>query len=245
MEASSEPTAHELTRNAILSAEQRLSASFADDAGQELAVADDAASFLVTVMTAVGERSGNVQVDADGTPTGGAVDVLQLFALQMIGARAVRVIRAARAVLATGYESESRAHDRILFELLAHRKEILADPTGAEAKAWMDGKRVYGIAARVAKMAPGDLYKNLSMDSHGDARPLLRLLNLEEETMLLQPVRTSATRASLLMHAGLARDHAVLIAGHAGIELSGVHSLDDEISAGWARLEADAPAGAA
>lgn len=231
---------HKRIHEAIGNVEQKLIGSFEQDVGTELEVADIAASALATVLISIGERTGNIDVDEDGTLTGGDVHVLQLFALQLMGARAFRVMRAARASLACGYEAESRAHDRIIIELNEHRRAILADPSGAEAKAWMEGTRGRGIGERVTRQAPEGMYLNLSMDSHGDPQPLARLLDPEMGAMLLEPKRTPATRASLLMHAGFARDQAVAIATFAGVELNGIDGLDAAIRAASAKLDADA-----
>jgi hypothetical protein len=152
-------------------------------------------------------------------------------------------MRAARATLAAGYEAEARAHDRVLVELLEHRRAILADTTGGAAKAWVEGHSGRGIGKRVAAQSPEDMYANLCHDSHGDPRPLARLLDVEAGTIWLEPKRTEATRASLLMHAGFARDQAVAIGTYAGIELQHVDELDALISDGWSRLERDPGAG--
>jgi len=225
---------------AIMSAETRLRDTFEQDVGHELNVADAAATLLMTVAGSVGERTGRIDVDANGVPTGGDVAMLQLFAMQLMGMRAFRVVRAARAVLECGYEAESRSNDRILVELLEHRRAILEDSSGAETKAWIEGSRSHGIGKRVAEQSPEDLYFNLCMDSHGDPRPIARLQDPETGEINAEPKRTPATRASLLMHAGFARDMAVVIAGLAALELGGVDELDAAINDGWARLEADA-----
>jgi hypothetical protein len=125
----------------------------------------------------------------------------------------------------------------VIAELLEHRRAVLDDPTGAEAKAWLEGGRGRGIGRRVAERAPENLYADLSADSHADPRPLARLLDDERRVMSIEPRRTKASRASLLMHAGFARDQPVTIATFAGIELEGVSALDNAIHAGWDRLD--------
>ncbi len=162
-------------------------------------------------MSSVGPATGTVRVDGIGTPVAGDVPKLILMALQYIGARALRVMRAARYTLGAGYETESRAHDRVLVELLEHRRAVLEDTTGRAAKEWVEGKSGRGIGQRVDARSPADLCANLCQDSHGDPRPLARMLDQETKTIKLEPKRTPATRASLLMHAGFARDQAVAL----------------------------------
>jgi hypothetical protein len=162
------------------------------------------------------------------------------MAQQFIGVRSLRVVRAARATLAGGYEPESRAHDRILVELGAHRRAILDDESGKTALDWLKGKSRRGVTARVNAMSPSDLYKNLSQDSHGDPEPIQRLAaDATANTIYIEPRRTLATRASLLMHAGFCRDQAVVIAQAAGIQLNGLPELDEAIRGGWDALESE------
>jgi hypothetical protein len=182
-------------------------------------------------------------VDRNGVPISGDIRLLKLFAFQMMGVRALRAMRAARATLATAYEAESRPLDRVLAELIEHRRAVLYDDTGTEAKAWLEGSRRSGIGRRVAKRAPEGLYANLSADSHADPRPLARLLDANAGVMAIEPRRTSPTRASLLMHAGFARDQAVTIATFAGLVLSDVSAIDDAIALGGSDLTRRAPVG--
>lgn len=188
----------------------------------------------------VGGRRAQIKLDDAGSfisaPDPNAV---VLLANAYIGVRAVRVIRAARAVLARGYEGEARAHDRILVELQAHRRAILDDLTGGEALAWTRRERTRNISKRVAAMGDEDLYANLCVDSHGD--PLPALILREGDDLNLSPHRTAATRASLLMYAGFARDQAGLIAHLAkNIDLDGLDELDEVIQSGWRRLAEEA-----
>lgn len=231
-------TPHADQRDAMRSLEQELAQAFESDAATELLLADETSALLALVMSSVGERTSTVLVDDDGKPTHGA-DALQLYALQIMGARALRVIRAAQATLRYGYEPESRAQDRVLVELLEHRSAVLNDPTGSAALAWLRGERRRGVSRRVAAMSPPDLYKNLCHDSHGDPVPVARLMDHESATIKLEPRRTLATRASLVMHAGFARDQAVAIAVAAGIRLANLEQLDGQINAAWGRLEAE------
>lgn len=51
--------------------------------------------------------------------------------MQAMGVKAFRVIRAARGVLKFGYEPEALAYDRILLELIEHRRAIVTDASGS------------------------------------------------------------------------------------------------------------------
>jgi hypothetical protein len=235
-----QPTPHEQMRAHIEHTERRLAETFEQDAGTELALADDAAALLTLVMSRVGERTATVTLDPQDVPVGGDTDALRLYALQIMGARALRVIRAARATLMYGYEGEVGAQDRILVELLVHRAAVLNDKTrGRAAFEWLRGRGGGQMSNRVAKMTASDVYANLSHDSHADAMPIARLLDAETQTLSIEPRRTAATRASLLMHAGFARDQTIAIAKFAGIQLEGVDRFDEAIDAAWARLIAE------
>lgn len=49
----------------------------------------------------------------------------------------------------------------------------------------------------------------------------------------------------MLMLAGFARDQAVVVAGLAGMEISGLERLDSAINAGWEKLRTDFDGGVA
>jgi len=237
----------EQSRGEMLVVEAALSASFMQEASAEVQLADDAAAVLLAVLRAVPRGTFRVGINEDETLNGeGDVHLLILLALHFIGIRALRGMRAARAVLAAGYEPEAHALDRVLIELQAHRGAILADATGAEALAWVRGKRRSrekgwdGISARVKTANPEaeGLYGRLSQDSHGDPAPAIGLIDAEDGQVQLAPRRTVATRASLLFHAGFARDQAGLIADRAGgITVQGLEDLAEAIRAAWKRLE--------
>lgn len=173
-------------------------------------------------------------------PRSGAGPVLQLYAQQIIGIRIFRTVRAAMAVLAIGYEPETRALDRIIVELIAHRKAIDEDPSGEEARLWLDGKRDHGISAKVNAMQPTDMYRHLSQDSHGDPRAVWRLFHEESGAIILGPTRRPlAARASLLMYAGVCVDQAGIVAALAGLSVGGHEELAERVRAGWRELEAN------
>jgi len=171
-----------------------------------------------------------------------AAPILRAYSQEVIGIRVFRTIRASMAVLACGYAPEARALDRILVELVAHRKVILDDPTGGEARRWLEGKSDRGISAKVNAMQPEDLYRNLSQDSHGDPRSVWRLYDPESESILLGPKWDPVkTRASLLMHAGVAIDQTQVVATLNGLQVNALSEAIDHVKAGWQRLEEDAP----
>ena len=223
--------------------EARLLESFEADAGDDLRVLDEACALLMLVLVHVGPRQGTVEVDAETGELSGDVETLKLGAQLYIGIRTLRTIRAGRAVLAFGYEREAPALDRIIVELAAHRREILADDSGEEARAWLARERTRGISARVRRGAPDDLYGNLSQDSHGDPAPVARLLDPESGQVELAPRRGFPTRASLIeLYAGMARDQAVVIAKLAGIGLENLDELDSRIIERKTALRKDADA---
>jgi hypothetical protein len=204
----------------VVRVERCLEQSFVTDVGLELELVDRAMVFLASAMASVDPRP-TLTPDEVAAPNSGDVQGVMLFALQAMGARAMRVIRAARASLASGYEAESFGHDRILLELRTHRNALLTDPTGKEAWAWLEAESGRGIGKRVSESAPDGLYPLLSQFAHGDARPLGRIANYETRTLRLAPKRTGMTRTSLIFHASFAADQALLIAGFTGIKLIG------------------------
>ncbi len=232
----------EIPRDFMTADEDALERTFIQDAELEVGLVDAASGIMVHVLTAVGPRKvvGAVDDNDELMLTPQAAEGLRLAAMTLIGGRALRVIRAARAVLARGFESEARALDRILVELQAHRGVILDDPSGKEAWAWMQRESRWGISRKVAAMGEDELYGNLSGDAHGDPMPLLRMRNVEENSIELAPSRTAATRASLLLYASFARDQAMLVSKMSGSTvLTGIEQLDAGIDEGWRRLGAD------
>jgi hypothetical protein len=219
----------------ITTAEQQLYDSFEQDVGHELEFADMAATLLMTVVSLARERDVDTDLDVTRVPIGD-VQPVKLLALRLLGVRAFRVMRATRAMLAFGYEPESRANNRIIIELHEHRNAIVNDPTGVEALAWMRGNRGRGIGRRIAERSPDGAYAALSMDSHGDPRPIGELTNVETGEIDTRPRRTLSTRIFLLTHARFAYDTAVIVARLAGGEIA-VTPLDEAIRAAIARVE--------
>lgn len=227
------------TRDAVARTEEILVSRYAADAGNELSLVDDASALLLSVLLRVGPRTGTLQQDPETGELTGDTELVRLYAQLVIGVRALRTVRAARAVLACGYEAEARAHDRVLVELQAHRRAILDDQTGEEARAWLAAERGRGITKKVKAISPKDLYGNLSTDAHGDPRPVARLLDPTSNEFQIAPRRTVATRASLLLHAGFSRDQAAVIARLGDIQIEGMAGLDDALKTAWSRLEAE------
>jgi hypothetical protein len=164
----------------------------------------------------------------------------QLTAQLFLGIRMFRTIRAARWVLAAGYEPEARAHHRVLLELLAHRNAIRDDPTGREAAAWLSGKRAQGISASVKAITEPGLYSLLSHYSHGGPEPVLRLLDSERQTLSLAPSHSIATRAALLLQAGVAHAQATVISELDGTPLDSPDGFDQQMHDARANLDTDA-----
>jgi hypothetical protein len=148
-------------------------------------------------------------------------------------------MRAARAVLASGYEPEAQVYDRILVELAEHRRAIVADPTGVEAKAWLNGARGRGIGSRVTKQTANELYSGLSQEAHGDPRTILERMPRAGRKVNIGPRRTRATRASLLLQAGFAYETAKLLADARGLCMDGADVIEKEIEAAWTQLDAE------
>jgi hypothetical protein len=212
----------------IVRKERLLEKSFQRDAGPDLELADRAVSVLAAAMASVAPHD-SLAPDEVCTPRTAGVDGLTLYALQTMGVRALRVIRSARASLASGYEPEALVNDRILIEFVAHRKEIATDRSGDEARAWLEAESSRGITKRVAKVAPEGLYGFLSQSSHGDPRPLSHVFDYDRETFRLSPRRTGMTTVCLLLYAMFAYDQAVLIAAFARLDVSAHADLKEAI----------------
>lgn len=103
--------------------------------------------------------------------------------------------------------------------------------------AWLNAKRLRRIGERVrAQMEGDDLYTRLSIEAHGDPRSVLALFDEEASAIRLEPRRTHATKVSLLLHAGFARDQAVVIAEPMEFTLRGMDVLDKQIEDGLSRV---------
>jgi hypothetical protein len=240
-ESSAQVPVEEVDDSFLERTEEQMRSEFLGAAEAEIKLTNIASALLVRTLERVGPLSGNGVLDEDDElESSASPEILILGACTLIGAHAVRVIRAAKAVLASGFENEARALDRILVELMAHRKAILDDPSGREAAAWARRKRTYGVSKRVGAMGDDELYGNLCVDAHGDPGAVMRLHNPDTNTLELGPQRTAATRASLLLYAGFARDQAVVISKLSGkTVIKGLDVLDAAIGKGWADLKAE------
>jgi hypothetical protein len=223
----------------LRAAEGPLAERFETDVADELKALGDACALLVFMVTQRGAISVEVPMEeGEEAPKPGefnavlqrAAPALRLHAQTVICAKGLRQIRAARAVLRIGYEWETAGFVRALVELIEHRQAIIKDETGRYAHRWLISRQ----SAKIAQQS-GDLYANLSADSHGDAATITRLFDPADNAIEVAPRRTHRTRATLLMLAGFARDQAVVIAGFTGVELGGL----DQISAGWEKLRAE------
>lgn len=211
-------------------AEDRLRAAL--EQTEEWELASGAAEGLRDALVEVGPRTYEGPADRAGS-------ALRLYAYLIMGVRIFRTVRAAMAVLSIGYESEARAHDRVLVELTAHRDALRKDQSGKEGHAWLNGERDRGISKKVSAMGPKDLYANLSRDP----RAVWPLYEAQSGSIVMGPQRKPfAARASLLMYAGLCTDQIKLIAaGAQNLEVEGLDEAVERIRAANKRLgdEAD------
>lgn len=136
-------------------------------------------------------------------------------AILLAAVRAFRGIRAASAVIASGYAMEAEPFTRMLLELLVSARAIVEDETDAEAKAWIRGDRARGIGRRVRDAMPDrDVYGELSRATHGDPRAVGRALLKDtegEQTIEWGPAITPQTGEQLHNLALAAREFAVLL----------------------------------
>jgi hypothetical protein len=194
----------------IAEAEIRLQKSFADDCGPQLLLVERAMVALSEVMASVAPVGPPHHPGEIGLPQAGPEN-LALGAQFMIGVRALRVIQAARPMLAAGYEREALANNRIIVELIEHRRAIRKDATGEEARQWLTSPRGHGIGKRIRELAKGDLYKLESYAAHGDPRLIIPLVDPVRHSVPLAPARSDLTEKSLVLYAGFLIDHIKVI----------------------------------
>lgn len=139
--------------------------------------------------------------------------------------RAFRGIRAASAVITSGYAMEAEPYSRMLLELYVSATTILADQTDQEAEKWLRGAHARGLGVRVKEAMPNpSVYGHLSQATHGDPRALVRALARTAEGQLTiewGPAVTPQTEEQLHHLAFAARDFAVLL------EQAGLGSTSD------------------
>jgi len=136
-------------------------------------------------------------------------------AVTVAAIRAFRALRAGMSIVCRGYAVEADAMTRIMLELYVATTEVLAEPSGHEAKRWLTEGMGKGIKARVDAQVPqpDGVYGPLSRAAHGDPRVVLGLLNTTdaEQTIEWGPALTPRIADVLRSYAVGARDFAVLL----------------------------------
>lgn len=172
----------------------------------------DAFTFLDAVSSVLAVAIDRAAHEHEARPAGSR---MRETALLMAAIRAFRAIRAASAVVSSGYALEAEPYTRILFELYVSAKDIVDDKTGAEADAWLAGRRARGLGERVKASIPDpSVYIHLSQATHGDPRAVPRaLLRLPEGEEIIEwgPSLTPQSTEHLQHLANAARDFAVLL----------------------------------
>lgn len=228
------------TYSDIAAAEIRLQTSYVSDCEPQLRLVEHAMHLLDDLMSSVEPPDCQPNPGEIGMPRPESrSERFMLFTQMMIGARALRVVQAARPTLAAGYELEALVYDRVLVELMAHRRQVLLDATGDEARQWLQSPRGRGIGKRIAKVAKGDLYDLQSRAAHGDPRLLESLFDAERNTLSLAPARSDLTRASLVLHASFLTDQIEIIAALAGLKHPWLASLQEAVRVQWQKFRPD------
>lgn len=171
---------------------------------------------------------------ADGEPE------IRRIAVLVAAIRAFRGIRAASAVISSGYAMEAEPYTRVLLELYVSARAVAEDASGEEARAWLEGARGRGIGRRVKEAMPdASVYGLLSQASHGDPRAVVRALGRVSEgrrTIEWGPAMSEGTEEQLHHLAFAARDFVVLLE-EVGFgphpELDAVDEALQRIKPGW------------
>jgi hypothetical protein len=228
------------TYSDIAAAEIRLQTSYVSDCEPQLRLVEQAMLLLDDLMSSVEPPDGSPNPGEIGMPhPESRPERFMLYTQMMIGARALRVVQAARPALAAGYELEALVFDRILVELMTHRRQVLLDATGDEARQWLQSPRGRGIGKRIAKVAKGDLYDLQSRAAHGDSRLLEPLLDAERNTLTLAPARSDLTRASLVLHASFLTDQIEIVAALAGLKHPDLAPMQEAVRVQWQKFRPD------
>jgi hypothetical protein len=228
----------------IAEAEIRLQNSFLEDCTPQLQVLENAMFLLGDLMASIEPLDPPVNPGEIVMPRPGDTRQLMLYTHMMIGARALRVVQAARPTLAAGYELEALVHNRIIVELVEHRRAIREDETGKAARKWL--KSPPGrIGPRIQQIAKGDLYELESRAAHGDPRLLAPIFNQDRNTLPLTPDRSDLTRASLVLYASFLVDQIEIIAALAGVTSRWLAPLRKAQEVEWEKFnpKKDAPPG--
>jgi hypothetical protein len=156
-------------------------------------------------------------------------------AVTVAAIRAFRALRSGIAIVCRGYELEADAMTRVMLELFVATQEVLADPSGSEAKRWLTqgmGKR---IAARVDASIPrpDSVYAPLSRAAHGDPRVVLGLVTTSGADHEIHWGPSSTPRAAEILrsYAVGARDFAVLLEDVTEVRHPEVSRLDEVLVA--------------
>ena len=186
-------------------AEGRLRESASSDL-PALHVLDVASDRLGWVLT----RAGSEAVTEDPPP--GSYE--RAKALLYVGLLAVRIARAAMAVMVNGYEPETLTYKRTLLELHSRARRIVDDQSGEYARQWLKGRA--GKPAGNLRDVPSGMWETLSHSSHADYRAVENFLAVSKSDgtglVLLPERRADLANATLATMAGEIRDVAGLIA---------------------------------
>lgn len=225
----------------IIAEEIRLQQTFADDCGPQMLLLERAMIALGEVMTSIEPLDPPHSPGEIGLPAG--PQNLIVGAQVVIGVRALRVIQAARLMLAAGYEREALVNNRIIVELIEHRHAIRKDDTGEEARQWLTSPRGRGIGKRIFKLAQGDLYKYESYAAHGDPRLIIPLSDPERHSIPLVPARSDMTGRSLVLYAGFLIDHIKVIGELTGVTSPWFTRLRKALEIEWVKFNPSPPPG--
>jgi hypothetical protein len=136
-------------------------------------------------------------------------------AVTVAAIRAFRALRAGMSIVCRGYALEVDTMTRVMLELYVAATEILAEPSGRQAKRWLTKGMGKGITARVDAQVPrpDGVYGPLSRAAHGDPRAVLGLLSANDDEQAIEwgPAITPRIAEILLSYAVGARDFAVLL----------------------------------
>lgn len=136
-------------------------------------------------------------------------------AVTVAAIRAFRALRTGMSIVCRGYALEADTMTRVMLELYVTATEVLAEPSGHQAKRWLTKGMGKGIKARVDAQVPrpDGVYGPLSRAAHGDPRAVLGLLSANDDEQAIEwgPALTPRIADVLRSYAVGARDFAVLL----------------------------------
>jgi hypothetical protein len=220
----------------IAAAEIRLQKSFLEDCTPQLQLLESAMFLLGELMVSIEPSDPPLNPGEVAMPKPGDVRQLMLFTHMMIAVRGLRVIQAARPTLAAGYELEALVNNRIIVELVEHRRVIRKDETGEAARKWLDAPPGR-IGPRIKKLAKGDLYEYESRAAHGDPRLLKLIFNHDRNALPLTPARSDFTRGSLVLYASFLVDQIEVLSALANVTSPQFPSLRKAVAAEWKKFK--------